>query len=480
MIGALTQLHENDRVVGAAMKWPGQVSVLAVAVGLLLWHEVATLIIAGLVLVTLVPRHRRALLSLVAVAILAIRSARLYEVPVGPGALRPEYLASLDWLPALVRFGAILAFLYAFYSMAARFDRLPPVVRRYPVICFHLLLLALLAAVGAVPALVLYLPLFPYLAWRVSYMILSASRGRAANTAFADHLFYLWPAFGGAQLPIGKGFDYLSRTEAADREQLVRSQLAGIKLLVLAFLWFWTRELMDAAVYAKPDNLLAPLLGGWSLGLPTLEQAVRDRAADSVGTAWMVTLIELIWLTLSAAIIGHVVVGSLRLMGFNVFRNTYRPLLSRSIIDFWQRYAYYFKEICVEFFFYPAYLRSAWAGPRLRLFIAVFAAAFFGNMYYHLLTEPELLVGGDLGALAATWDARIIYCLGLATGIWVSMLRQQTRRAAPGTEAIAGLTALRRIAGVWVFYGLIHIFNVKADGATLTDRVTFFGSLFGL
>ena len=90
------------------------------------------------------------------------------------------------------------------------------------------------------------------------------------------------------------------------------------------------------------------------------------------------------------------IVGCIRLLGFNVFRNTYKPLLAESIVEFWNRYYYYFKELLVEFFFYPTYLRSSWARPGIRMFLAVFAAAFIGNMYYHVLGSPETVLSFDL------------------------------------------------------------------------------------
>ena len=44
------------------------------------------------------------------------------------------------------------------------------------------------------------------------------------------------------------------------------------------------------------------------------------------------------------------IVGYLRLCGFNVFRNTYKPLLAETMVEFWNRYYYYFKELLVNFF----------------------------------------------------------------------------------------------------------------------------------
>ncbi len=61
------------------------------------------------------------------------------------------------------------------------------------------------------------------------------------------------------------------------------------------------------------------------------------------------------------------------------------------MVEFWNRYYYYFKEIMVEFFFYPTFIGWFRKWPRLRLFAAVYMAAFVGNMYYHLIGKEEKL-----------------------------------------------------------------------------------------
>ena len=108
----------------------------------------------------------------------------------------------------------------------------------------------------------------------------------------------------------------------------------------------------------------------------------------------------------------------------------------------------------------------------------LFAAAFLGNMYHHLLAQPEHVVRLDLPRLWAEWSPRLLYCFLLALGIWVSMLRQQRLRAA-GSAAGAAVR-LRRIAGVWTFYSLIHIWNLQGDGIDLAACARFFLSLFGI
>ena len=126
----------------------------------------------------------------------------------------------------------------------------------------------------------------------------------------------------------------------------------------------------------------------------------------------------------------------------------------------------------------PAFYRSRWASPRLRILIAILAAAFAGNVYFHLVREHELLFGGDGEALVSFLVPRMIYCGLLALGIWLSMLRQQERRrqgAAP-----TGIVALRAIAGVWTFYGLIHLWIASPFEFGVAQRWDFLLSLAGL
>ena len=109
---------------------------------------------------------------------------------------------------------------------------------------------------------------------------------------------------------------------------------------------------------------------------------------------WASIYCELFWLVLHVAVRGHVIIAWLRLSGFHVFRNTYKPLLAESVVEFWNRYYFYFKELMAVFFFYPAFTRHFRTHPRVRLVWAVFAAAFFGNMYYHCLASPTLPIDG--------------------------------------------------------------------------------------
>jgi len=464
-LAGLSQFHENEALISAAQSIAGRLALWAVAIGLLAWHEVSLLMLAALSLVMIFPVQRHALLSLAAAGMIVEKMLEATD---------------LHWQDHVVQLAALLAAgiggLYIAYLLVKHFQKWPAVIRRFPILTLHasiwlVLSLSTLPMLGA-------LAMAPFLVWRLSYMVALGSRGKAGATRFRDHLFYLVPVYGGTQTPYGKGLEFLSRHEALEPESFARSQLAGIKLLLLAILWIVVLETMDVFLFGKTARYLTIWPADWSFDLPGLAEHLRTGIYPAWYQGWAAVYLELFQAVLRLAVAGHVIIGCLRLLGFNVFRNTYKPLLAESILEFWNRFYYYFKELLVDFFFYPAYLRLRSLGPRARMFVAVFAAAFMGNMYHHILASPDTVIHLDLAGFWIAWGSRFVYCFLLAVGIWVSMLRQQKLRLT-GVKASLPLR-LRRIAGVWTFYGLIHVWSISPQDASIGDRLAFFMSLFSL
>ncbi len=301
---------------------------------------------------------------------------------------------------------------------------------------------------------------------------------------FVDHLFYFIPLFGGTNVPYGKGHDHLASKRTQTREQLAQTQLAGIKLLLLAWLWLGVMELMEIVIYGEAGKQSGYSLENFSPVIFTLPAMILGTVPPGLPLyiLWAGLFCDLIYATLALAVSGHFIIGTLRLFGFNLFRNTYKPLLAQSIVDFWNRFYYYFKELLVDFFFYPTFLTYCKTSPRLRMFIAIMAAAFVGNAYYHLLIwlswgELSFYTGEGLATRLAPY---LFYSFVLGLGVYISMVREQARRGKPQPLShYPRLVILRRIAGVWLFFGLIRIWDVGAV-ATLGQRFHFFGSLFGM
>lgn len=439
----------------------------------------------GKVLTWLTPFRRRTILATASVIIGIKISPHKYL------GKTEGFSFSTDGLFAALMILVIFGVLWLIYRATVGFASLPPIVRRHPHITLHLLFWASLALLwNTTPAVGMWREIllgvaftFPFLLWRCDYMLMSGQYGRATGTCFRDHLFYLLPAYSyttnTTNTPLGKGFDYLSRNEAKTEEELARSQLAGIKLLILYGFWRLARKVMVGVLYG-PGNSLTLALNGHTVGIPLLSQLIAQGAEASVLASWASMYCELLYQALTYAIDGHAVIGILRLFGFNVFRNTYKPLLAESMVEFWNRFDYYFKELLVNFFFLPTFTQLGsklrrW--PHVRLFAAVFAAAFIGNMYTHLLVRSEsLLVAGDIFERLYMLRSRFFYCLLLAIGIFVSMLRQQRGSTA---RSVGRGARILRIFGVWTFFSLIRIWDVNADIPFFT-QVGFFLNLFGL
>jgi hypothetical protein len=376
----------------------------------------------------------------------------------------------------------LMAFLWGCYRLALRFSALPPFIRRNPQLCLHavfwglLVLLWTTSSGGVAWRLVVagVVIMLPFFLWRLGYLLSSAQRGRVAGTRFRDHMFYLWPIWGGSNTPFGKGLDYLARSEAKDEESLARAQLAGLRLFVLAGIWYACLAIMNGLVFGV-NNAVRMAAGGITLGVPRLDALIDQGKVASIPMAWAAVYCDLFRDVLHRAANGHVIIGILRLFGFYVFRNTYKPLLSESVVGFWNRYYYYFKEIMADFFFFPTFARWFRKRPVVRLFAAVFMAAFVGNMYYHLIRMGEELAKADFQTIWLSLHARLFYCFLLAAGIFISMLREQKR-----TRKSRGI-ARRAMAifGVWTMFALIGIWNEKCT-ATFLPKTWFFLGLFGL
>ncbi|MCB1123967.1 MAG: hypothetical protein KJT03_20605, partial [Verrucomicrobiae bacterium] len=76
---------------------------------------------------------------------------------------------------------------------------------------------------------------------------------------------------------------------------------------------------------------------------------------------------------------------------------------------------------------------------------------------------------------------RIFYSFLLGLGIFISMQRQQSRRGIPPSPGLGRqVQRVWGIAVVWLFFSIIHIWNVEPIQLSFETRSLFFLSLFGL
>jgi hypothetical protein len=205
--------------------------------------------------------------------------------------------------------------------------------------------------------------------------------------------------------------------------------------------------------------------------VPAMTALLQTPDVFSLWQRWAGLYLELFHNILTLATYGHTLIGALCLLGFRIPRNTDAPLLATSILDFWNRYYFYFKELLVDFFFFPAFLKTSGASLAWRTLAATAWAAFFGNMYYHLVLYWGGFVGGNVVGFEALISSRAIYCALLTAGLCASFMRSMgvPREVSRGRRVVQSI-------GVSLFFALLHVWNYS-EPIGVTERWEFWKSL---
>ena len=297
--------------------------------------------------------------------------------------------------------------------------------------------------------------------WFLCYAIVDQrSKDRSSDLVQMGMLPPFWVT---SATPIGKGAAFLRKYLAKSPYELAVTQIKGLKLLV------WMSVLIALILLLK-----------WAthrLAIPTAGEALAAFAGGkpfSTGLAWTALLLDVTFAALWTAIWGHKIIGLARLAGFRLPRNMCRPLESHSIADYWNRYYYYFKELLVEFFYVPTFMKTFRNHTRLRIFFATFMAAGVGNAIFHFVRDFEPLSRlGATGAFAPM-SSYAFCCAVLATGIGISQLRAH----AGFKPSYSWAGRVKSFVVVWGFMVSIHIFDYEAGNNTLVERLGFVASLF--
>ncbi|WBS00876.1 hypothetical protein OU994_21560 [Pseudoduganella sp. SL102] len=325
--------------------------------------------------------------------------------------------------------------------------------------------LASLDAVRGTPRVLLWsaiVVLTPYL-WFLPYAIVD-QRTRAQDTW--QQMAFLRPFWSPAYLPFGKGAAFLRKHLAQTPRELAVTRLKAVKLLLWANLLIFLRA------------ALAWIFEG-QLGIPRVAEAVDAHLAGQpfpVLAGWAALVLSTARFSLQIAIWAHLFIGIARLAGYRLPRGCWRPLESRTLMDYFNRFHYYFKELLVDFFFFPTFFKVFRAHPRLRLFFATFMAAGVGNAIWHFTRDIVLVATDGAPAALRSYASYAFYCLVLAVAVGLSQVRVSLGiRPSP--------TAFGRLYSflfVWSFVVCMHLFSDGSRQHTLGERMAFLASLSGV
>jgi hypothetical protein len=472
----IPRLDENPKIVAQAQTVGGKLAVIGLAVCLLGWRSPRPIVfLAAVALVTFLPAYRR----------VALGAAGLYWL-VTSGLLKQDLMGEVAaaagihvaypsiWMLSGLACVCLTLGLLGF-GIRKQADA---IVGRRPVLCLAILFSLALGVAGtaAVPQGVrtaswaVVAPLSGCL-WLLAYALRDFQRdptsGHEIPQGLGSMLATLWSG-GASSTPMLKGPAHARKVEAIDAREFAVAQLKGVKLLA------WSMVLVVASVGIQYALIKADV--------PTLEDAIDRNLAGTipVWVCWESLAGSFVLLVITLTIWGHTIVGGLRLLGFKALRNTYAPFRARTLAEFWNRFYFYFKELLVDHFYFPAYFRYFKRSPRLRTVFATFAAAGFGNAFYHFGRDVNYVAELGLWRALVGFQTYLFYAMMLATGISISQLRGKQRQQASwfrsswfGTEVVPRAT----IVG---FYCLVHIFDDTRRTVSLGAHFAFLFKLFGV
>ena len=460
----------RPRIIPRLETWPwlvrwvqtklGKVALVAVFGGILMLNQEprALVISIALLAISLWPQHRR-----LWVALATFYSLLVYTLGAN-GASSQLYLAVILFFV----FAGICTYQGQLRPNAWIFRR--PVRNLLVFYCALVVIVSCLPFNGfAVATLSLFVLFGGKYIWFLSYALLD--RRRKGQQPLLVRLFHFQPFWGSTNVPYPKGESYLARIEARTDQDLAVTQLKGFKLVLWASVLKIVLALFDQLVHGTPGWFTRWLPG--SFAVPDLQVVIAAYLARQPfprGICWLSVLANFCSILLRISIMGHFIIGVCRMAGFNALRNTYHPLASTTIADFYNRVYYYFKELLVDFFFYPAYLRYFKERPRLRLFFATLAAAGFGNLLYHILASIGMVSQIGLWRLILCFHVYAIYALILGLAIGISQIRSMGR-----AQARSGLVGT---LGVLLFYSLIMVLDSHNFNWSIVDYGSFLLNLF--
>ena len=305
--------------------------------------------------------------------------------------------------------------------------------------------------------------LTPYV-WFLPFAIVD-QRSQQASPRLMQ-LAVLRPFWSPTYLPFGKGAAFLRKHLSKTPEDLAITQLKAIKLLI------WSNALLalkSAMTLVFEDHLQIPSVE------VALDAFLRGQPYP-IAVGWACLLLSTAKYALTIALWSALFIGIARLAGYRLPRGCWRPLESRTLMEYFNRFHYYFKELLVDFFFLPTFFAVFRAYPRLRMFFATLMAAGVGNALWHFLRQIDNVATMGLAGAIDSFTSYLFYCVILATGIGISQVRASVGIRPSATHFGMLYSGLF----VWSFVVCLHVFGGESSRHTLLERVLFMMSLFGV
>ena len=228
--------------------------------------------------------------------------------------------------------------------------------------------------------------------------------------------------------PIPRGESTIKAVEATNSDALRVSQSKGVILVIWAGVLLIVSKWVGAFLFAEPFFGVRLAQGATLPNVTRALEAISHHQRFSILGTWQIIFGEFFQHLAFIAAWGHLIVGVARFSGYQSLRNTYRPLSSTTFVEFFNRYNYFYKELLVQIFYYPAFF--GWAkrffprSLRARVGFSVFFSTGFANFVIHIFLHIEDYLRAPFLSALHKNAQYALYCFCLSVAVTLSQLNQ--------------------------------------------------------
>ncbi|MBI3448964.1 MAG: hypothetical protein HY049_08635 [Acidobacteria bacterium] len=183
-----------------------------------------------------------------------------------------------------------------------------------------------------------------------------------------------------------------------------------------------TRQIALGFAYLLVRNIAVE--HGWFPDEADIYAARRDLNAVTALAACHLVLLRL-FLDVTGNV--HLVIGMLRVLGFDLAPGSDRPYLAKNILEFWRRWNTYYREFLTTLAYYPIVM-SLKARPFLAIAIggqATFLLMGFAHVFRELVWRPQRAsLRGTLGDMSASIAYGIVVTAWMLKEAWSARRRR--------------------------------------------------------
>lgn len=223
--------------------------------------------------------------------------------------------------------------------------------------------------------------------------------------------------------PVPKGLPHIEHILTSDNSKLAQTKFSGLKLMVWALILKYIAEFITLIFFQQNGEFFGFTFNGFNItnfqNVP-ISQYISEK--HSFLEVWLVATINCLKFLLNELTSqSGMIVATVRMAGFQVFRQTYKPYLAKDMNDWFRRLYHYYNEILLKFFFFPIirFFAKINLPKKLNIFLSAFITISLGGLIIFISHNPRFFFDNKFEILTDIIIGRLPYffTIGFFSGL---------------------------------------------------------------